>query len=559
MSFSRLHIALVSTLVVAPVALATACRDDEVGQLLGGVAGQVCNPLTGRPAAGATVTAQYFNDVTKKDDEKTESSDENGFFRIGGLPVKAVAIHVVSADDFQNTIPDVNIVALEDVQLRDPGCRDQPTIPGLGELNGQICNRHTGEYVTEGTVTVLLPDGTELTVEINADGSFIMPEVPAGNHVVYVESPGFQKTYEITVEEGGQTTLEDQVIDCQPYDPLTTGMIVGTICGAEVAGVAGGPLSGARVFVVQPIDGVIYEDETLEDGSFTIAGIPTSPNPGPLQVRAEKGGFTFTWNDVQVFSIADAPDGTEVTAEVGCQPLIPDDDRRYLVVQGTFDKIEQTLARMQLTNVDLIEGVPANPADDWINNAFGNAEILADYDAVFVNCGVDESDFILGMSPAIKANLHDYIENGGSLYVSDWSYDLIEAVWPEKIDFLSDDLTNSAAEHGEDGTYTMDVLEPGLRDYEGADQVDIDFSFGNFALVSTVASGVTTYLQGNIGYRVNGTVGTLTDTPVTVGFTEGTGRVIFTSFHQESDGEETEELETDGPEDLALRYIIFSL
>jgi hypothetical protein len=374
-----------------------------------------------------------------------------------------------------------------------------------------------------------------------------------------VQAPGFQKTYEVTVDEGGQTTLEDQVIDCQPYDPLTTGKIIGTICGAEVAGEPGGPLAGARVFVVQPIDGVIYEDETLPDGSFTIAGIPTSPNPGPLQVRAEKGGFTFTWNDVPVFPVSEEPEGTEITAESGCQPLIPDDDRRYLVVQGTFDKIEQTLARMQLTNVDLIEGVPADPSDDWIGNAFGNADILADYDAVFVNCGVDESDFILGMSPAIKQNLKDYISNGGSLYVSDWSYDLIEAVWPEKIDFLSDDLENSAAEHGEDGTYTMDVLEPGLRDYEGADQVDIDFSFGNFALVSTVASGVTTYLQGDIGYRVNGTVGNLTDTPVTVGFTEGTGRVIFTSFHQESDGENTEELETDGPEDLALRYIIFSL
>lgn len=557
MTFNRL--ALVSALVVAPLALTTACRDEELGQLLGGVAGQVCNPLTGRPAAGATVTAQFFNEVTMVDDEKTESADENGFFRIGGLPVKAVNIHVVAADDFQNDIPDVNIEASTDVQLRDPGCRDQPTEPGIGELNGQICNRHTGEYVTEGTVTVLLPDGTELTVEIGADGSFIMPEVPAGNHVVYVQAPGFQKTYEITVDEGGQTTLEDQVVDCAPYDPLTTGMIVGTICGAEVAGEPGGPLAGARVFVVQPIDGIIYEDETLPDGSFTIAGIPTSPNPGPLQVRAEKGGFTFTWNDVNVFSIADAPDGTEITAEVGCQPLIPDDDRRYLVVQGTFDKIEQTLARMQLTNVDLMEGVPADPSDDWINNAFGNAEILADYDAVFVNCGVDESDFILGMSPAIKQNLRDYIANGGSLYVSDWSYDLIEAVWPEKIDFLSDDLTNSAAEHGDDGTYTMDVLEPGLREYLGAEQVDIDFAFGNFALVSTVASGVTTYLRGDIGYRVNGAVGTLADTPITVGFTEGTGRVIFTSFHQESDGETTEELEVDGPEDLALRYIIFSL
>jgi hypothetical protein len=89
--------------------------------------------------------------------------------------------------------------------------------------------------------------------------------------------------------------------------------------------------------------------------------------------------------------------------------------------------------------------------------------------------------------------------------------------------------------------------------------VDIDFSFGAFAIATQVEAGVTTYLRGDVGYRVNGAVSTLPDTPLTVGFTQGTGRVIFTSFHQESDGENTEELEVDGPEDLVLRYIIFSL
>jgi len=72
MTFNRLRrLATVSTLVVAPLALTSACRDEVLTDLAGGVAGQVCNPITGRPAAGATVTAQYFNDVTKKDDEKT--------------------------------------------------------------------------------------------------------------------------------------------------------------------------------------------------------------------------------------------------------------------------------------------------------------------------------------------------------------------------------------------------------------------------------------------------------------------------------------------------------
>ncbi len=403
---------------------------------------------------------------------------------------------------------------------------------------------------------MLLASGEELVADIDPTGSFVMPEVPVGVHVVYVQAPGFQKTYQVEVLEGEQTLLEDQVVDCEPYDELTTGMIVGTICGPSDTGGEGEPLAGARVYVVQPIDGVIYEDETLPDGTFTIAGIPT-PQSG-LQVRAEKGGFVFTWDAVDVYSIADAPDGTNLTASVGCQELVPDDDRRYLVVQGTFDKIEQVLARMGLSNVDLLEGVPTDPSELWSTAAFANYDTLANYDAVFVNCGISETDLVLGLNTAVKENMRRYIQEGGSLYVSDWAYDLIEEVWPERINFLGDDLVNSAAEHGEDGVYAADVLEPGLATYVGATNVNIGFNFGNFAIVSQLASGVTTYLRGDIQYRVNGGVSTLTDVPITVGFSDGAGRVIFTSFHQESDGEGTTET-LDGPEDLVLRYLIFSL
>src|SRR5688572_9966158 len=97
------HVALVS--LVAGTTLIVSCRDDEVGQLLGGVAGQVCNPLTGRPAPGAIVTAKYFNEVTDKDDEKSETADDNGFFKIGGLPEKAVELVIKGGEEFQSTIP----------------------------------------------------------------------------------------------------------------------------------------------------------------------------------------------------------------------------------------------------------------------------------------------------------------------------------------------------------------------------------------------------------------------------------------------------------------------
>ena len=568
-------VVVVAAAAVGAFLLLCACPDEPLQELAGGVAGQVCNPVTGRPAAGAEVTAQFTNPATKKDGTKVTTADDNGFFKIGGLPVTAVNLHVKAADEFVNDIPDVQIAALADAQLTDPACRDLPAVPGTGEIVGQICNRHTGAIVTDGTVSVLLADGSELTTNTNpADGSFVLDGVPVGVQIVYVHATGFQLTYRVDVVEGGQTLLEDQQADCSPYPTASTGMIVGIICGTDQPGDPGAPLAGAHVFVVGGIDGIAYEDETIADGTFVIAGVPTPQ--ANLQVRAEKGGFVFTWNAVSVLSLDQAPDGTNLTASVGCQPLSPDDGRSYLVVTGTFDRIELALRRLGI-NPTLNEGNPLDPTSRWSVSAFGNYDTLASYDAVFVNCGVSDVDFVEGLSATVKVNLKRYVDEGGSLYVSDYGYELIEQVWPDKLNFLGDDTEPHAAEHGQDGTYHLDVVEPGLVDYLGATTIDIGFNFGNFVIVSQVLPSVSTFLKGTVNYRVNGGVSPLPDTPVTVGFNEGLGRVIFTSFHQEGDASRTctqdaecsdlgltcvdgacgEQL--DGPEDLVLRYLIFSL
>jgi hypothetical protein len=531
------------------------CRDEELVDLSGGITGQVCNPVTGRPGVGATVKASWIDPQTEKAGEKTATADDNGVFDLGGLPVTTVKLDI-TGDNFSNVIENIEVIGLDDVQLTDPACRDLPTGPGVGEIVGQICNRHTGEYVTEGEVSVLIGDGTTITEPLGEDGSFALRDVPIGIWVLYVQAPGFQRSYQVEVVEGGQTVLEDQVITCEPFDTLSTGFIIGQICAPTSEGGVGEPVEGARVAIVGGIDGIEYEAFSQADGSFVIDGIPAPQSN--LQVRAERGGFVYTWDAVNVFPISQSPDGTNLTLDTGCQPLAPDDGRSYLVVKGTFDKIEQVLGRMGLQNVDLKEGVPQNIQDRWSVEAFGNYDELASYDAVFVNCGISEVDLVEGLQGSVRANLKRYVQEGGSLYVSDWAYDLVEQVWPEKVNFLGDDLVNSSAEFGDDGTYSSEVMDAGLAEYVGASSVDIGFSFGSFAIVSQVAEGVQTFLKADINYRVNGGVSSLPDTPVTVGFQDGLGKVIFTSFHQESDTDgNTETL--DGPEDLVLRYLIFSL
>lgn len=57
----------VSVVLAAVVVVGTsACPDEVLFEPPGGVTGQVCNPITGRPAAGATLTVTYDDNGTER-------------------------------------------------------------------------------------------------------------------------------------------------------------------------------------------------------------------------------------------------------------------------------------------------------------------------------------------------------------------------------------------------------------------------------------------------------------------------------------------------------------
>ncbi len=551
-------------LVALPLIPACQCDEPEpVAIPFGSLQGKACNPLTGQPEAGTVVKSTFINPNTKAEGTAEVTADPDGVFLIK-LPAGVQAFSIENGDKFKKTYSDVEIAATGVTTWANTDCREIAPEPGVGEIIGQICNRHTGSFVTQATITVLLGDGSApIEANTDAEGNFVMEGVPAGQHFVYVRAPGYQRTYNVTVVEGEQVELEPQTRDCAPPDPASTAQIVGTICAQDPANptaTTGEPLAGVRVRVVQEEDSFIFEDETIEDGSFVITGIPLTLGNGTVQVRAEKGAFSYTWNDVDLVAMNSAASPVRLTLESGCQPLQPDGGAKYLVVNGIYDKIQNTLTRMNLPNVEILEGNPIELGDHWANAAFGDYEQMNEYDAIFVNCGVDQLDFQDSIDPAVKANLRQYVQQGGSLYVSDWAYDLVEKVWPEKIDFYGDDSMADTAEFGAQGTYDATVISFDLQECLGDDNVTIDYSFRGSALVKQVVSDATIYLKADMGYEVNGGVSTLLDMPITVGFKDGptSGNVVFTSFHLESNGDEDVEV-LDGPEDKVLRCLVTTL
>jgi hypothetical protein len=106
------------------------------------------------------------------------------------------------------------------------------------------------------------------------------------------------------------------------------------------------------------------------------------------------------------------------------------------------------------------------------------------------------------------------------------------------------------------------VLDDGLGDFLeqsgfARDSLDIDFTFQRGSIIVGVGDDVRKFLEADLQIATDAADPVLDDTPVTVAFRHGRGRVIFTSFHQETEDGTAEVL--DGPEDAVLRYLVFNL
>lgn len=134
--------------------------------------------------------------------------------------------------------------------------------------------------------------------------------------------------------------------------------------------------------------------------------------------------------------------------------------------------------------------------------------------------------------------LREYVGRGGTLYVSDLHFDVLGIAFPEVVD-------EEASGRGSVQTVDARVVDEGLRKHLG-DHIPLRFDKPTWRPAAFKPSRVTTYLEGSYelvdGKRASG--------PLMVSFPHGKGTVIFTSFHNEAQNSETEE--------LLLRYLVFA-
>jgi len=239
------------------------------------------------------------------------------------------------------------------------------------------------------------------------------------------------------------------------------------------------------------------------------------------------------------------------------------------LVSGDFDHMGASLVRMGIDYTEFegfISQAVYNPELD--SDAFqltveylleGETEsgglVMNEYDVLFINSGtrglgdleynsMDEDNAFVS-NPQIAENLYSFTSKGHSLVLSDWAGDLVEAAWPDAIQFAREDNCepdsdgNGCWDVGQSGVSTSvvaRVTDDLLQQQLGTDAVTLQFDFTYWTVIESVADDVDVYLRGDVEYRLSDSEGyaTLEDVPLLVGFNAGGGRVIFSSFHWHS-------------------------
>lgn len=399
-----------------------------------------------------------------------------------------------------------------------------PVTPGVGAVAGCVCDESVGAWVGGGQVFVITPAGSVVTTGTDSAGCFVLEGVPVGPQTLNIELLPFHREVPVVVVESQRTQIASPAT-CAPPAVGDVGAVEGRVCAPD--GVTW--LAAADVYVELAGGGRVQTD-TDGDGRYHLPNVPV----GAQTLHIEKGSFSAT-HAVDVVA-----NETTFLAEDACAL---DATVSVAIVSGNNDDVAVILDTIGIDDASITtyRGHQGFGVDStaWGEELLGDYATLAQYDIVFINCGANGIDSypLLGLrsdvvdNPTYVDNLRQFVAEGGSVYASDEAYDLVERAWPDFVDFYGDDVALDAAQIGvqQIAAVPVDIVDPGLAASMGADQFDIHFNYTLWAIIADVAVGTDIYTRGDTPTSE----GTMANMPLTIGFTAGQGRVIYTSFHQE--------------------------
>ncbi len=307
------------------------------------------------------------------------------------------------------------------------------------------------------------------------------------------------------------------------YGGVYESTLTGRACDAD----SGRWLEGAVVYthIVNDADELIDTRETYTDAD------------GTWTLEELRGGQTYTvyvqyGNEIVDMFDIEVPDNAEIQVpSAACGA----DLGRVAVISGSYDDWEEVLSEVGVTNYQVINGLTGAELGQFLSGP----ENLAEYGALFFAGGHIEEDVVYdtdgsdnaGTVEAVKSALRDYVSAGGFVYASDWSYDVIELCWPDRVDFLGDDEEPDAAQLGEPDTVRANILDDDMAEAVGGERVDVTFDLDTWPIIESVDDEVDVYQEAEeVGYREGTEQDNASDVPLLVSFEQGDGRVVFSSW-----------------------------
>lgn len=224
-------------------------------------------------------------------------------------------------------------------------------------------------------------------------------------------------------------------------------------------------------------------------GAYALNGLPA----GPQTLRARKGNFEAS------LSVTVTPGASVVAPSARLTAT-----GRLAYVPGSYDSIER-IVRDQL----------GNTVDQLSTGQLGNAATLAQYRMLFLNCGLSTAP------AATMSTLLAWVRGGGTLYASDFAMSYVQGMVPNDVPEL---------ESGPSQSVSANVTDAGLQAFLGRSSAQIVYDLPGWIGLRQVSARARVLLRGS--YQADG--GPVSNRPLAVVFTEGTGKIVYTSFHNEA-------------------------
>lgn len=207
-------------------------------------------------------------------------------------------------------------------------------------------------------------------------------------------------------------------------------------------------------------------------------------------------------------------------------------DVEVAVVTGDFDDFDAVLEAVGIGGAHDVDGQTGAELLQFLENP----DEMAKYDAIFFAGGhLEEGIFYSTDGSAaetvatVKDNLKTYVTDGGKVFASDWSYDVIEETWPGQITFLGSGDPDSA-QIGEPELLVSDVNSNDLEDTLGSETVKMDHDLDAWPVADAVGDDAKVFLSADATWRKGMDTAVEKNSPLIVEFEAGKGAAVFTSF-----------------------------